>query len=260
MRTVLDTSGSEGQTLHPGVVAVNAAVAAFVDDLLRMPSREAAATVVDLLYGRDLDGVPAVLTHVNGGMHIALEPLLTSPRPLVVLLTPRLRVSSAWRKEDQAVKGARAAARARYRELQSAFVAKGRGAAAEASASLLRYTYGCEGRHWPWEETAARLLHRVTTLNRAVLGLLAALARERASMELPMAGARLVLEEYDLPPAVLDLMAAALPPVAVPDWPRFAVALHDSIAPLGGEESLTRYRSLLAEILGLTAVNGETSA
>jgi hypothetical protein len=250
----------EGQALHPGVVAVNAAVVAFIDELLRMPSRAAAATVVDLLYGRAPDGVPALLTHVNGGIHICLEPLLTSARPLVVLLPQRLRVSSAWRKEDQAMKGARAAARARYRALQSAFVARARALAPEPSASLLRYTYGCEGRQWPWEDTAARVIHRVTTLNRAVLGLLAALAREHGPVELPMAGARLALEEFDLPPAALDLMAAALPPVAAPDWPRFAAALQDSRAVLGGDESVARYRSLMAEILGLATAPDGTPA
>ncbi|MBI4594331.1 MAG: hypothetical protein HY728_08955, partial [Candidatus Rokubacteria bacterium] len=66
------------------------------------------------------------------------------------------------------------------------------------------------------------------------------------------------LADFDLPEPVRELMAAALPPVAVPDWARFASALHGSDAALRGEESIVRYQSLLAEILGRTPAHPET--
>jgi hypothetical protein len=48
-------------------------------------------------------------------------------------------------------------------------------------------------------------------------------------------------------------MAAALPPVAAPDWTRFAAAMEGSRAVLQDDEAVSRYRSLLAEIMGLHA-------
>lgn len=239
------------QPLDPSVVAVNATVVAFVDELLRLPSRAAAATLVQLLYGGDHQAPPAILSHVNGGIHIPLAALLASPAPLATLLPQRLRVSGAWRATGQELKGARAAARHRYRELQSAFVASARHSAPEPAASLVRYTYGSQGRHWLWADAAARVLHRIVGLNRAVLDLLAAGARSGRACPLPADGEPLSACDFDLPEAVLDLMAASLPPVVVPDWSRFAPALAGSQAPLSGEESVVRYRSLLAEILGL---------
>jgi hypothetical protein len=239
------------QPLDASVVAVNAAVVAFVDELLRLPSRTSAATLVQLVYGDGREAPPALLTHVNGGIHIPLADLLASPVPLATLLPQRLRVSSTWRATGQELKGARAAARHRYRELQAAFVASARPNAPEAAASLVRYTYGSEGRHWLWADAAARVLHRIVGLNRAVLDLLAAGARSGRPCPLPADGELPPAGDFDLPPAVLDLMAASLPPVAVPDWSRFAPALAGSQAPLSGEESLVRYQSLLAEILGL---------
>jgi len=234
--------------LHPTIVAVNAAVVAFVDELLRLPSSAAAATVVDLLYGREREAPPAVLSHVNGGIHIPLSDLLASRWPLAVILPERLRVSASWRADG--MKGARAAARARYRELQAAFVTSVRRAAAEPTAGLLRYTYGSEGRHWLWTEAAARVLHRVAGLNRAFLDLLAAIARGEVSAD--VIGVDTVsVKDFDLPDDVRDLMAAALPAVAIPDWTRFATALEGSDAVLTGDESVLRYQSLLAEILGL---------
>ena len=80
---------------HPALVAVNAAVVAFVDELLRLPSSSAAATVVDLLYGRDREAPSAVLSHVNGGIHIPLTDLLASRASLAVVLPERLRVSAS---------------------------------------------------------------------------------------------------------------------------------------------------------------------
>ena len=233
---------------HPALVAANAAVVAFVDELLRLPSSSAAATVVDLLYGRDREAPPAVLSHVNGGIHIPLSDLLASRASLALVLPERLRVSASWRADG--TKGARAVARTRYRELQAAFVTSVRRAAPEPTAALLRYTYGSEGRHWLWAEAAARVLHRVAGLNRAVLDLLAAIARGEVSGEAVSIDG-VAVKDFDLPDEVRELMAAALPPVAVPDWTRFASALEGSAAVLSLEESVVRYQSLLAEILGL---------
>jgi hypothetical protein len=247
------TSGTSVDTLplHPAVVAVNAASVAFVDELLRLPSPSAASTVVDLLYGTASEFTRAVLSHVNGGIHIPLTRLLASSAPLVTLLVQRLRVGSAWRGREKALKFARASARARYRELQIAFVTSvRRDAALEPSASLVRYTYGTDGRHWVWADAAGRVLHRVVDLNRAVLGLLAAMARGQTAVDLGEGA--LEIAEFALEETVLDLMAAALPVVAAPDWSRFASALEGSDAALGDEESVVRYRSLLAEILGLS--------
>jgi hypothetical protein len=226
-------------TPAPAVVAVNAAAISFVDELLRLPSPSAAATVVTLLYGPGHQVPPAVLSHVNGGIHVPLAPLLASPSPLAIPLPDRLRVSSAWRVDSQALKGARAAARDRYRELQAAFVASTPPAPRDPAAALIRYTYGCDGRQWLWEEAAGRVLHRVAVLNRAVLDLLAISGGESPTDGLA-----------DLPASVLDLMAASLPPVAVPDWARFAGAMEDSRAVMHDDEAVQRYRSLLAEILG----------
>lgn len=240
----------------PTVIAVNAAVTAFVDELLRLPSASTAATVVDLLYGRQHAVPSALLTHVNGGLHIPLAALLSSAVPLAVPLADRLRVCRAWRADGQALKGARAASRARYRELQAAFVSSMPPAPREPAAALVRYTFGWDGRQWLWEETAARVLHRVVTLNRAVLDLLAAGARGETPTDgllphdLPWGA------EFDLPESALDLMAASLPPVAVPDWSRFAVALGDCRATPADDEAVRRYRALLAEILGLYAHQG----
>jgi hypothetical protein len=85
---------SDLMALDPTLVAVNAAVVAFVDELLRLPSSSAAATVVDLLYGREREAPPAVLSHVNGGIHIPLSGLLASRASLAQILPDRLRVSA----------------------------------------------------------------------------------------------------------------------------------------------------------------------
>src|SRR3989442_12352944 len=52
--------------VNPALVAVNAAVVAFVNELLRLPSAAAAATLVDMLYGLRRDAPPAILTPVTG--------------------------------------------------------------------------------------------------------------------------------------------------------------------------------------------------
>lgn len=232
------------------MIAVNAATVAFVDELLRLPSPAAAATVVDLLYDRKHPAPPAVLSHVNGGIHVPLPSLLSSPSPLSTPLCERLRLPGAWRADGQALKGARATARARYRQLQAAFVASVPAAPRDPAAALVRYTYG---RSWIWQDAASRILHRVAVLNRAVLDLLAAADPGEA----PIGG---LLAQADLSPAVLDLLAAALPAVAVPDWERFASALQGSRAALHGDEAVVRYQSLLAEILGLHDAEGAPGA
>src|SRR5262249_4913929 len=227
---------------HPALVAVNAAVVAFVDELLRLPSSSAAATVVDLLYGRDREAPPAVLAHVNGGIHNPLDDLLGSRASPAPGLPGALRVSASWRADG--TKGARAVARTRYRELQAAFVTSVRRAAPEPTAALLRYTYGSEGRHWLWTEAAARVLHRVAGLNRAVLDLLAAIARGEVSGE-AVGIDGVAVKDFDLPDEVRELMAAALPPVPVPDWTRLASVLEGSDAALSRAESVRRSQSLL---------------
>ncbi|MGH7389295.1 MAG: hypothetical protein ACREM3_07525 [Candidatus Rokuibacteriota bacterium] len=237
---------------HACVVAVNAAAVAFVDELLRLPSSNAAATVVTLLYGPDRRAPAEVLANVNGGIHIPLATLLASPSPLASLIRERLRVGTTWRAAGQALKGARAAARARYRDLASTFVASTSRSAPQAAASLVRYTYGTDGRHWLWADAAARVLHRMVALNRAVLGLLAGVARGEAGLDPALIDDSVNVRDFDLPDDVLDMMAAAMPPLAVPEWSRFAEALGAGGAPLAGDEATTRYQSLLAEILGLT--------
>jgi hypothetical protein len=249
-----------GSTAAPAVVAVNAATVAFVDELLRLPSPSAAATVVDLLYGRRHPAPATVLSHVNGGIHIPLASLLSSPSPLAALLADRLRLPGAVRADGQALKGSRATARARYRELQAAFVATVPTTPRNPAAALVRYTYGIEGRPWVWEEAAARILHRVAALNRAVLDLLAAARRGDAPTEGLFAGELPAVAHADLPDEVLDLLAAALPAVAVPDWQRFSAALHGSRAALHDDEAVIHYRSLLAEILGLHDTAGAPAA
>jgi hypothetical protein len=240
----------EAGTPTPVVVAVNAATVGFVDELLRLPSPSAARTAVDLLYGRRHPVPPAVLAHVNGGLHVPLAELLSSASPLALPLAERLRVPAAWRGAGQAVKAARAAARARYRELQNAFVSSVPPAPRDPVSALVRYTYRYEGHQWLWEEVAARLLHRVAVLNRAVLDLLAAAARgEQPTDGLP--GDALPEQDFDLPTDTLDLLAAALPPVAVPAWDRLVQPLEGRRAVALDEDAVGHYRSLLAEILGL---------
>lgn len=247
MRRILKTAE---KAPHPSVIALNAATVALVDELLRLPSSGAAATVVLLLYGAERQAPLEVLSLVNGGIHIPLGSLLASPSPVACLLPGRLRVGSAWRKSGQELKGARAAARARYRDLQAAFVTSSCSAAPEAAASLVRYTYGTDGRQWLWADTAARMLHRTAVLNRAVVALLAAAARGERGLDIGIVEPGVAVGDFDLPDDVLDLMAVAMPPLAVPAWPLFAAALHGGTAPFAGDEATARYQSLLAEILG----------
>jgi len=82
--------------------------------------------------------------------------------------------------------------------------------------------------------------------------LLAAMARGEAGLDPTLVDDAVNIHDFDLADDVLDMMAAAMPPLALPEWSRFAEALGDSGAPLAGDEATARYQSLLAEILGLT--------
>ncbi len=231
------------------LVALNAAVTALVEELLRLPSAAAAITVIDLLYGRDFHPSPAFLRRVGVSHGLPLAVLLGSRRPLARVLGSRLRPSATWRVASHALRTARAASRARYRELQTAFLALAPRTTPEPAACLARYTFGTLSRHGQWAETAGRVLDRVVTVNRALLELLADPEAGRDALE--AAGADpAVARTFDLPPSVLALIAAAVPALAVPDFDAFADVLEEADGPLDREESVTRYHSLFAEILG----------
>jgi hypothetical protein len=178
--------------------------------------------------------------------------LLGSATPLSMLLPERLRCSGAWRDKAGGLKAAREVARQRYRELQGAFVSAPARVAPDAGEALLRYTYGTHGRHWAWAESARRILDRVTVLNRATLALLASAARGESSVRFDPPSFGLPTRNFDAPGSVLDALAEALPPVAMPDWVRLVGALAPDEPALSGEESIERYQSLFAEMLGLS--------
>lgn len=232
------------------VLSVNAAALGLVSELLWLPGAAAAAGAVELLYGRDVRVPDAFLAQVGRGGQPPCASLLAADLPLVSLLPSRLGPASAWREGAQALKAARGLARARYRELQVAFVAGASRAAPEAEGTLVRYTYGTRG-HWFWSDCARRILDRVSALNRAMLSLLSAMERGEAVLPVGALGAPLPPRSYDLPAAVLDALAEALPPVASPDFERFTAALAPTGVVLTGDESIERYQSLFAEMLGL---------
>lgn len=234
------------------LVALNAALTALVEELLRLPSAAAATTVIDLLYGRDLRPSPAFLERVGVSRGLPLAALLASRRPLARVLPARLRPSATWRVASHALKNARANARTRYRDLQAAFVALSPRATAEPAVCLARYTFGTPGRHGQWAETAGRVLDRVVTVNRVLLEMLG--DGEVGPDIIVAAGVDMtVARAFDLPPSVLALIATAAPPLAVPDFDAFVDVLAGVDGPLEGDESVARYQSLFAEILGLHA-------
>ena len=240
------------------IIVLNAAVLGFVDELLRLPAPAAMIAAVELLYGRDTV-LPDELTALVGKSSQPFGPLITSSRPLATLTPSRFGPAAAWRDGASGLKAARALARDRYRQLQTAFLSGAPRVAPEANEALVRYTYGAQGRQWLWTEAAQRLLDRVVALNRAALSLMASVARgERTLGQLSIDGA-LPPRNFDLPSSVLDILAEALPPVAIPDWGRVAVALQHTERALAAEEATARYRSLFAEMLGL-AVCAETPA
>lgn len=232
------------------LVSFNLAATALVDELLRLPSASATLTAVELLYGRDVAVPSSFLDHVGTGVRIPVASVLASSAPLAILVAGRLRPSSAWQEPAHALKGARALARERYRELQAALIGSSVRSAPEPFASLVRYTYGVDDRRWLWADVARRLLDTVVTLNRGALGLLAAVARGETTLDVgvPTVGPRW---SYDMPPAVLNVLAEVLPPAAVPDFPAFVRALDTSQASVERDEATMRYRSLFAEMLGL---------
>ncbi|MBI3635336.1 MAG: hypothetical protein HY216_03820 [Candidatus Rokubacteria bacterium] len=234
------------------LVALNAAASALVEEILRLPSAAAVTTVIDLLYGRDLRPSQTFLDRVGTSRGLSLATVLASRRPLARVLPTRLRPSATWRVASNALKNARANARTRYRDLQAAFVALAPRATVEPAASLARYTFGTPGRHGQWAETAGRVLDRVVTVNRALLELLG--DAEVGPDVIVAAGVDMtVARAFDLPPSVLALIATAAPPLAVPDFDAFVDVLAEADRPLDGDESVARYQSLFAEILGLHA-------
>ena len=237
--------------LSEHLLSFNVSAVTLVDELLRLPSPSAAVTALDLLYSRGDVVVPsAFLDRVGAGARVPLASLLSSPVPLATLLPGRLRPSSAWLEPTHALKSARALARERYRELQAALVGSGSRVAPEPLASLVRYTYGIDNRRWAWADVAKRLLDAVVGLNRSALGLLAAIARGEIDLDVgvPAAGPKWT---FDMPAGTLDVLAAVLPPAAVPDFSTFAQALERSQGWLERDEATVRYRSLFAEMLGL---------
>jgi hypothetical protein len=249
LRASCRVSRGEETVLDLGLVSLNAAVVVLADEILRLPTPVAAETAVALLWGPALELPSGFLAHVGIAARLPLATLLAAQDPLAVALPERLRLSAAWRDPAQAARGARAAARARYRELQAAFVASAHERLVEPDSALVRYTYATEGRHWPWADVTARLLDRVVDVNRAALRLLARAARGTSAATLGPAREVLAARHVDLPDLALDAAAVALAPVVVPDFIRFTRTLDALDAGGPDDESIARYRSLFAEIL-----------
>jgi hypothetical protein len=235
------------------VVALNVAALGVADELLRLPSSPVARSAVELLWGRDAALPDEFLAHVGTAVQIPYTSLLASSGLLAAILPSRLGPAGVWREGPNGVKSARALARARYRDLQAAFVSGAPRAVPEAAEALVRYTYGTRGRPWTWDDSARRLLERVVSLNRAALALLAAVGRGEGAADLDLAPLQAGGRSFDVPEAVVDLLAVALPPVVAPDWGRLAARMVPFPAPLGDEESIDRFRSLFAEMLGLSS-------
>jgi hypothetical protein len=233
------------------ILALNVATLGLVDEIVRLPGMPVARTAIQLLWGPTAAVPDEFLGHAGTGMQIPYTSLLASPAPLAALLPARLGPAGVWREGPNALKSIRGLARTRYRELQAAFVSGAPRAVPEAAEALVRYTYGTHGRHWIWADSARRLIERVVTLNRAALALLAALSRGVGTVDVP--GLSFEERSFDVPDHTLDLLAEALPPVAIPEWARLTRALVRVESPLGDEESLERFRSLFAEMLGMSS-------
>jgi hypothetical protein len=234
------------------LLSLNIAAVALVEELLRLPSASAARTAIELLYGRDVIVPDAFLDQVGAGTRVPIGMLLPSTTPLATMLPSRLHPSASWQEPAHAVKNARALARDRYRDLQAALVASSARVAPEPLSALVRYTYGTDGRRWLWADVAKRLLDAVVTLNRAALAVLASIARGELTLDVgvPAAGPKW---SFDVPDAILDVLAEVLPPAAAPDFTAFARALATSRVPFKRDEAIVRYRSLFAEMLGLAS-------
>jgi hypothetical protein len=227
--------GTSIETRDPGLLPLNVATIALVDELLMLPSGVGAATAARLLWGPEMTLPDSLLDLVGHGVRLPLGSLLALPGPLAALVPSRLRLIGRWEDPATALRGARVLGTARYRQLQTAFVGITAQREPRRAPSLVRYTYGTAGQPWLWTESSRRISNAVFALNREALALLGPGAG---------AGAR------GLPDAVLGALAAALPPLAVPDFSRLAAALSAPAAG-GGDETAERYRSLFAEMLGL---------
>jgi len=239
------------ETLDGYVLALNYATLGIVDEILWLPSPAVAITAVTLLYGPQTEMPERVLAQVGRGAPASVAPLLVGGTPLATWLPSRLGLPGTWRAVAGDMSEARALARQRYRELQTFFMTAGR-APSEGIDSLVRYAYSARGR-WFWSESAKRILDRMVVLNRAALALLVACSRGQS----PASFERLPTLPDCLPDHVLDVLAEALPPVVVPDFQRLAECLTHVTPFLDGEESIERYRSLFAEMLGRAGHQGE---
>ena len=235
------------------VVALNVAALGVADELLRLPSGSVARSAVDLLWGSCAPLPDEFLAHVGTAVQIPYTSLLASPELLAAILPSRLGPAGAWREGPNGLKSARALARSRYRDLQSAFVSGAPRAVPEAAEALVRYTYGTRGRPWTWDDSARRLIERIVSLNRAAFALLAAATRGESAVDVDVAPLSAGGRSFDVPEAVVDVLAVALPPVVAPDWKRLAAEMVPCPSPLADEESIDRFRSLFAEMLGLSS-------
>ena len=248
-----DTTDREPE--HPPeshVVTLNYAILGLVDELLWLPSAAVITTAVQLLYGRDMSLPDALLEQAGEGAPQSFAALVGADMPLGRLLPSRLGRAGAWRSWTSSLKAVRGVSRDRYRQLQIAFVSTTTTSALPRTrGSLVHDIYPVRGR-WASADSARRVLGRVVRLNRAMLALLAAADRGECDGRLTTRGP-IPARSYDLPACVLDVLAEALPPIAMPDFPRLAEGLHHNEATFAGEESIDRYQSLFAEMLSLSA-------
>jgi hypothetical protein len=235
------------------ILSLNVAIVGFVQELLSLPSPSAAVTAIEILYGPEASVPERFSAQVGTGAQLSIAALLGSPKPLATFIPARVGPAAAWRQGPGALKAARALARERYRRLQAAFLARATRGAPPAAEALVRYTYGAEGRQWLWADSAKRILDRVVVLNRVALALLAAGARGERMLRLAPGTSPFRTRDFGVADDVLDVLAEALSPVAMPDWTTLAGELEHADRALSGEESSERYRSLFAELLGLAA-------
>ncbi len=237
-----------------GLLALNYATLAIVDELLLLPFPAVASAALTLLYGPAIEFPESLQAHVGTGMPASVASLLVGSAPLASLLPSRLGPALLWRGAAGDLKHARALARQRYRDLQESLMAGGRLSPVGAD-SLVRYTYGSQGL-WSGREAARRILNRVVVLNRAALTLL--VTREPSLSPTPF-GNLSALPKH-LPDRALAFLAEALPPIAVPDFSLLTERLTRSAPVLDGEESIDRYQSLVAVMLSFAGHQGDVLA
>jgi hypothetical protein len=217
-----------------GLLPLNAATIALADELLALPSAAVASKAAQLLWGPEMQLPAAFLDAVGTGARLPLGSLLALPGPLAALIPARLKLVARWEDPATALRGARTLGASRYRQLQAVFVGMTARRETSSVASLVRYTYGTGGDRL-WAESARRILDRVVSLNREALGVVGP-KRPGAAR---------------LPGSVLDVLARTLPPVAVPDFARIASAISSDHQ--HGDDTVERYRSLFAEMVGLVS-------